>query len=216
MTKIDVQFLHIQYCKIMEEIKDRLRIIERIYRAEFELPPTDAIELCYLELRMICELIALACLTAHGDMPDLQTRKVREAYEPGKILTELGRLHKSFYPIPVGEKLDAEKDLESITPIRNDSLTKSQLVRLHADCGAILHRGAFHRFGPRQAPDFIKAASWQRKIVALLNRHIIAMSDRKRLVYITMQDKITKSVTLSNLMIKDASHWPSWFDELGK
>jgi hypothetical protein len=34
------------------------------------VPEIVGVELIYLQLRMICELIALACLTAHGDVPE--------------------------------------------------------------------------------------------------------------------------------------------------
>jgi hypothetical protein len=40
-------------------------------------------------------LIALGCLTAHGD---LQTGKLKDEYKADKIIKRLQQLHPDFYP----------------------------------------------------------------------------------------------------------------------
>jgi hypothetical protein len=56
------------YCGLMEEIKIRQQVISTILERKLSLPVRVAHELCYLQLRMICELIAIGCLVAHGDI----------------------------------------------------------------------------------------------------------------------------------------------------
>ena len=51
------------YCSLMEEIKLRQHVISAVLEKQIVLPLRPAHELCYLQLRMVCELIAVACLT---------------------------------------------------------------------------------------------------------------------------------------------------------
>lgn len=210
----DLPALRVRYWNIMQEIKDRLKVIEGIYKNQFKLPATAAYELCYLELRLTCELIALACLTAHADIPAARSRDMRDEYRPGKLLASLERLHPAFYPVPMDQIIDVDGNLEAITRAKNGSLTRSELVRLHGESGNILHRGAIKKYEPKRKVDFRKAAAWQKKIIRLLNRHLIAMVDQKHAVYVTMQDKITKNPVLLELEVADVSHWPDWIQAL--
>jgi hypothetical protein len=50
------------YCDLMEEIKRRAEVIQNVTGSRIEVPIVVGLELCYLQLRMICELIALALL----------------------------------------------------------------------------------------------------------------------------------------------------------
>lgn len=52
------------YCDLMEEIKRRTDVILAIKMGRVPVPQIVGVELIYLQFRMICELIALACLTA--------------------------------------------------------------------------------------------------------------------------------------------------------
>jgi hypothetical protein len=50
------------YTGLMREIRTRLLIIESALNRKTGLPPVFVQEFCYLQLRMVCELIALGCL----------------------------------------------------------------------------------------------------------------------------------------------------------
>lgn len=69
----------------MEEAKARIDAITRTTEGKTGLDDIFADEFCTLQLRMLCEVIALACLVAHGDIPDTHTRRFRDAYSPGCI-----------------------------------------------------------------------------------------------------------------------------------
>lgn len=45
------------YLRLMEELKRRRNIIADILASKFALPQGIAIELCYLQLRMICQIM---------------------------------------------------------------------------------------------------------------------------------------------------------------
>ncbi|MGE3580605.1 MAG: hypothetical protein AB7J28_04280, partial [Hyphomonadaceae bacterium] len=58
------------YASLMEEIKYRHRALNLAAANKIEgLGPLLCEEFCYLQLRMICELLALGCLVAHDDIP---------------------------------------------------------------------------------------------------------------------------------------------------
>jgi len=134
------------YCRLMEELKRRRNIIADVLDSKFNLPQGIAVELCYLQLRMICELIALGCLAAHGDIPATRSGKMQKEYRPGAILTELEQLHSEFYPVPgkqiISPTTGRPVKVETVT---EPYLTKTDLLALWAECGTILHRGSMRK-----------------------------------------------------------------------
>jgi len=46
----------------------------------------------------LCELIALGCLTAHGEIGATQANKVQKEYAADRIISQLEALHPNFYP----------------------------------------------------------------------------------------------------------------------
>src|SRR4051812_23844461 len=100
MTK-DQQKAMDRYVAMLEEVKLRYSAIEFSASGLLKLHPVIIREFCYLELRMICELIALGCLTTHGDVPGSKSKSLRKAWHPNEILTALEALHPDFYPHPI-------------------------------------------------------------------------------------------------------------------
>ncbi len=122
------------YSMLMEEAKYRLLAMDIVLGGGTGLPKGAIREFCFLELRMLCELIALGCLTAHGD---LKTSKLKQVYEADRIIRRLQKLHPDFFSV-------------GATPgkagpvLRKDGfLTKKDLVKLYWRCGDALHRGSF-------------------------------------------------------------------------
>ena len=80
------------YCHIMLEILVRDELI--LNALNKSIPPTAAMqhnpgiyqiitgEFCYFQLRIICELIALACLTVHGDIQGTKVIGCRRPIRP--------------------------------------------------------------------------------------------------------------------------------------
>jgi hypothetical protein len=112
------------YSILMHEAKRRLLAMGTALEGKTGLPKGVVCEFCFLQLRMLCELIALGCLTAHGD---LMSGKLRETWQADKIIRGLEELHPDFYPIAATEVL----------------FTKEELIKLYWKCGDLLHRGTF-------------------------------------------------------------------------
>jgi hypothetical protein len=86
-----------QYAKLMEEAKIRLHALQNTTTGATGLAHPLAREFCFLQIRMLFELIALGCLVAHGD---IRTRRSETTYQADLIIKELGALHEDFYPHP--------------------------------------------------------------------------------------------------------------------
>src|ERR1700688_2179036 len=175
------------YCLLMEELKRRRNIIADVSQSKYGLPQGIAVELCYLQLRMICELIALGCLAAHGDIPATRSGKMRTAYAPETILDELERLHPAFYPVP-GAQLRSENGRPiEVRSIKSGYLTKDDLPALWAECGNVLHRGSMKNIRRPFVVDFKKIAQWDRKLLTLLSHHQIQLLNPQYQLWVMMQ-----------------------------
>ncbi len=76
-TKRQIEAINL-YANLMSEVKVRMASIETICNNQNGLPGPLVREFCFLQLRMICELIALGCLTAHGDIKGVQSKKTKQ------------------------------------------------------------------------------------------------------------------------------------------
>jgi hypothetical protein len=100
-------------------------------------------ELCYVQLRKICEVFALGCLAAHGELPDVHSKLVQKTSSADRIIKQLTNLHPLFYPVPGEQRLDpvTQKPVEVIKRT-SGFLTKDDLLSLYGECGNYLHRGS--------------------------------------------------------------------------
>src|SRR3981189_3786866 len=88
------------YCSVMEEIKFRLEWIRNVIHAKISIAQTIGRDICYLELRMICELIAFGCLVAHGDIKATRAAKLmKDRYQADFLVNAMAELHPEFYPV---------------------------------------------------------------------------------------------------------------------
>jgi hypothetical protein len=134
--------LIVLYCDLMEEITRRHKIIDDVVTSTIQLPERIAEELCFLQLRMICELIALASLAAHGDIAATRAGKIRDAIKADWIMNAMGKIHPNFYPRPSEQVLDTTGVVVGVKFVSAGFLTKQELRKLYHECGEILHRGS--------------------------------------------------------------------------
>lgn len=159
------------YCNLMSEIKCRLETIAHVV-GQPPLSLAARYEFGYLQLRMICEVMAIACLTAHGDVIATEQPRLRRSWSAGEILNGLEKLHADFYPEPAKEVLgeDGRPGIE-ILKTTGHHLSKYDLMDLYNKCGDVLHRGNLKNIAPRkiQKSDLVAIGHWHGKIINLLN-----------------------------------------------
>jgi hypothetical protein len=172
------------YCDLMEEVKIRLACIDAATMGSTGLPGPIVRELCFLQLRMICELIALGCLVAHGDIKAAHSGKFQKEYSAQNILENLGKLHPDFYPFPVIVKRMPDGNFE----MEHDStqhFSKEELLGFYGKSGASLHRGSLKKLLKPQMPvetHFRSITSIADKIRKLLGMHTHYLFDRSQFI----------------------------------
>jgi hypothetical protein len=168
------------YVGLMEEAKVRFYVIDMAISGRTGLPVRGVREFCYLNLRMLCEVIALACLTANGNISETQQNELHKGTYADKIIKRLAKLHTEFYPRPAIDTRMPDGGIH-LVPITEPFLTKKDIVRLYHQCGENLHRGSLKRLlepqvtVPAQYGDIVE---WANKITKLLDRHYITLSDK--------------------------------------
>jgi hypothetical protein len=166
------------YMGLMTEVNVRFSAIQKILDNKSGLPPRIVQESSFLQLRMLCELIALGCLVAHGDIPEINS--MRQKHEADWIVNRLEALHPDFYPVPVSIRMiDGELHGEDKTDVRY--LTKAALVELYTRrCGPNLHKGSLKKLLKHRSPvqnHFPDIVDGFDRISALLATHRMMLVD---------------------------------------
>jgi hypothetical protein len=177
------------YGRLMEEIKRRYSVMAQVLDGTISMPQMAAFEFCYLQLRKICEVFALGCLAAHGDIPHVRTQ-LQSTYSADKIMKQLTRIHSRFYPVPSKQTVDqVTKRPIAVEPITTGFLTRDELLNLYGQCGNYLHRGTIRQLVGNWEPtlDFGKINVWVSKIVTLLNHHQIQTYQPETQIWVLMQ-----------------------------
>lgn len=177
------------YASFMEEIKWRVAEIERrLVLIKKNQPHVDAIfevEFCYLQLRFVCELIALASLVAHHSY-GLKKTLLKE-WHPDEIFNELEEINEYCFPWPVRVTRDAGGHLH-IADATSRELTRSELKRIYGQCGNVLHRGMLKHSlaGKQKIYDGNQLVDWVMAVMALINEHSILFPQDHRAVLVSL------------------------------
>jgi hypothetical protein len=185
-----------RYCALMQEIKDRTNAIRLAIVGQLPVHPRVAADLSYLQLRMVSELIALACLMAHGDLGVVLSEKMKKEDRAGVILKMLERLHPEFYPRPIRQILNSSGVVERIADITAGFLTREELPKLYGVCGDELHQGTLYNVGrfPPISESNKEIQGWYEKILMLLGNHKIKIWNSASEIWVGMEEKTTKKV----------------------
>lgn len=158
------------YLGLMEEIKQRLLAI-RTLTAPSPLPPQIARDSCFLQLRMICEAVAVGCLIAHGKNVGTLSRRLEKHWSAEQIMKDLEKLNPHFFPIAIN--FSREPILET-TDIQPPPIEKGEFIKMYARFGDSLHRGSLERLSEQientpniRMDDIVEAASRLRRLLQI-------------------------------------------------
>lgn len=187
------------YRNLMWEIKYRIEAIDDALAGKLHMRQRILEEFCYLQLRMICEVLAIACLVIHGNLKP--KADLFKSYKASWIISELGKLHSKFYPRPLApDEREADGTVKFVSK-KDGFLTRDELEKLwERHTGTMLHRGTAKSIinKTERKLDFKKIAEWRTKIVFLLERHTIVTADESQMFYVLMHEQGTGNVA-SNL-----------------
>ena len=159
------------YLHCMQEIKERLNLINLVRQQ-----PTQILfvkEICYLELRYVCELIAIACLTAQGDFKT--QRAFTKEYSPPVIFAALKKIYPEFFPKPSATITSGNRHHIKIDH-RPEAYNENDITDLWRQAGSHLHRTSVNKYLKKtfgRPPELSNIDDHLRGIVALLDCHIL-------------------------------------------
>ncbi|MBR0925737.1 hypothetical protein JQ561_03890 [Bradyrhizobium diazoefficiens] len=163
------------YRLLMEEVKQRTAWLNFLLDGKLELPNPAIQEFGFLQLRIICELIALGCLTAHGDLPEVNSRRLQDEWNATNILKRLEHLHPDFYPKPIVVTTLAP-GRKHVDFVGSGFLARPELVSLYGRSSNLIHRGSVSKLLQPKSPcssDLHEIEEWTLKIMNLLRHHTI-------------------------------------------
>jgi hypothetical protein len=166
------------YADLMDEARIRIHAIRDTIDARESWAPRLLQEFVYLQLRTLCETIALGCLVAHGDITNRSTLK---RWEIPAIMKEMGKLNPDFYPRPV--RIQFLPTIVRLHDYSEPFLSKAELTKLWKRSGSFVHRGSAKDLLAEQGSQLVvnldPVIEWGRKILNLLEQHIISSADKK-------------------------------------
>lgn len=173
------------YLQEMWYVKKRTEAIRTIaLKEKTTLFPITNIEFMTLQIRKIIEHIAMGNLIANKELYEEYSAKFSSNQNARYIFRDLERLNFKFYPEPV--KSDYTKEVEEWITINEDYLTKEDAIKIYEKCGGLLH--VSNPYGSQIDVSYYqeKMPIWYKKIMNLLNQHLIHMVDGKHIFFITM------------------------------
>jgi len=143
---------------------------------------------------MVCELIALASVMAHGDLGVVLNKKIKDEDRPGVLLKMLEKVHQECYPRPFRQILNAQGEPTNIADITAGFLTRDELPKLYGICGNELHQGTLEKIGryPQTGDSYKIILSWYEKILQLLGMHKIKVYNSTAEIWVGMENAQTK------------------------
>lgn len=179
------------YLFFMHELVTRNDLVLHAVKGRLNLSLPYAREYCYLQFRRICELVALGCLQLHGDIPCVGTSDAKKEWNAGKIMGLLHKHHSHSFPQSITKtKKDGVWHLQGNS--NPEAITLKEFKSLYNSCGEVLHRGTIKSIdaeGPLKHEDYELVIQWQRKLIGLLNQHIIVRGSQVGMYLISLKSE---------------------------
>lgn len=178
---------HKLYISFMEELKVRLGGI-RAMLDEFSKIKSDqgyfVAEACYLQMRFICELLALACLAAHEPLG--LTERLKGEWNADAVFAALEKLNPSAFPRPIKIVLTGGDTQFQVQP--QTAMNRSSLKKIYHSCGHALHRGVISDAleGKARHYDLEQLNQWGGAFWNLLEEHMVYVPQLGQVFLINM------------------------------
>lgn len=163
------------YCALMLDVRTRNDAINAIILDPGSLPPRLVREFCYLQLRMIAELVALGCVVLHDQLPASDVKRLRKAYHPNEILSTIEGYEPGFFPRAVDYIHEVEPGHKEVVPVDPPVMTAAELKRMWGRTGDVLHWGTVKKMREQTVVDekHTDVRLMQRRFLDLLSIHFV-------------------------------------------
>lgn len=163
------------YCALMLDVRTRNDAINAIISDPGAMPPRLVREFCYLQLRMIAELVALGCVVLHDQLPAAQVKRLRREYHPDKTLGLIEGYEPGFFPRAVDYIHEVAQGHKEVVPIEPPVMTAGDLRRMWGRTGDVLHWGTVKKMREQTVvdPKHVDVRLMQRRFLDLLSVHFV-------------------------------------------
>ena len=172
-----------KYKNYMREIKKRSEVIDNVTKihnlstsAGKDAAITGFIEadidLAYLQLRKIIELIMYSCVVANELAGIELTKELKKGYRPKTLRKILQKHNNDFFPVPVQTTKDNETGIMSTEAVQDGFCSFTDLEVIHGKCGDILHAKRDYTYSDKHKL-FENCNNTLNEIKTLLNNHWI-------------------------------------------
>lgn len=168
-----------KYCELMREVKNRVYSINLVLDGKCTLGfiPVNA-EFVYLQFRKILELIAFGSLVANFKTYSRVRSDYSRDWKATRFLKNIEQINKEFYPDPVEHRqLEGQLPYRNFEAFEGDYLTMEEFKVLYDVCGGFMHSENPYGDTHKYAELLEEAPAWLKKIVNLLNLHIVNFVD---------------------------------------
>jgi hypothetical protein len=186
IPKDDIQGL---YASLMSEVKARLSSVEaqlRMLPRFKDKGPQQGflLEFCYMHLRRITELVALAVLAAHNPIPEFRRKGLLKEWNPDLLFRRLKALNPEAFPQPVNHFDEGRNDavgeyVEILMPTNPSYDVRDEISRIYNECSDKLHTGHLRSvLRTRNKPysvDFVREAFTN--LCKYLHQHVTTLPD---------------------------------------
>jgi hypothetical protein len=186
------------YVQLMEHVKWRMVAAQEIMADIHTNPGHPGLilnfELCTLQIRKICEALAIAVLVAHQLLDEATTNRFRDKWNADQLLGLLDQVNENSFPMKVKRRDQISKGIDHhFQIIRESVLTKRQLRTIYSRCGELLHVGSLAGLLKGKRPEFRtrELEQWMKSLADLLQTHVIALPEFERLLFCSMTDPET-------------------------
>ncbi len=183
-----------KYADQMEAVKRRTEVVDAVISRQLDVVYMPAaVELVYLQLRKMLELIAMASLVANrAAMEQLYSpKRLGRYWNADDLLRDIGRINPDFYPRPIIEVPSQDPRVKSNLQDRvGDFLSKDDFRHLYNKvCGTLMH--ATNPFGKAIDYNGLIAGipAWRTKVINLLNCHNIKLVNDENMYLVHMKEE---------------------------
>lgn len=176
------------YSSLMMEVRLRIAAIDKgTTNLLGTLEPIFVQDFCFLQLRLICELVALGCLVAHGDITI--TKKLKKEWAADKIIGEMEKLKPEFFPLRCSLERAPDKRVTNLMGREAEQMTKAEMISLYTECNGKLHKGNLKNLLKARMPIQVRypdITARAQKLRDLLSVHMMALDGGERMLICTM------------------------------
>jgi hypothetical protein len=132
------------YVTVLNEIKLRHRkLSSEVLKGKNLLSNAFVHDLSWVQIRLMCELLAIALVLVHEETPNTRSKAIMDAWQADFILRKLKKLHPDYFPQPLVESPDPLKPgAVGMADREHDCTTLPELIKLYTVSGDHLHRGS--------------------------------------------------------------------------